>query len=513
MSSPGKIKCTIGILTLNSEAGLPACLASLKDFSEIIVCDGNSTDRTREIAEAAGARVIKQYESSEPHLPCVKDKANVRQKNMEAATHEWYFFMDADDTLAPEVIEEIRAIVTKPKSEHLIYRMPTRIFFEQGQNLKEIKHEATYPSYQTRLVHRSVGAYFKGEVHDRLVYNEWKYPVGTMKGYYNFHWPEKRVQNFWAYLGRYADWELETARPSTFGNLLKWDIYRRLRTILGYVFYRLPWMYMRHGFRDCMPLNIELTIVRYHFKLLFKNIGKYIATRSWWIYVREISRGKDTNRTLTNLALAQTECVGSILDIGGGKGRASHYRFIRLNKWNKVTSLDIDPSTAPDIVLNLEEEKIPAKDESYDYVFLFNVLEHLNHRKEVLAEIRRVLKSVRSDGAVKKYADDSSGKLIGVIPFLVNVHPDPNDYVRLTEQGLRELFNEAGFSKVEIRAVVRGPFTAGYYQFEYLLPRIVRLVCGPFALLLDRIIMATINRNRRNLAAKFPLSYIFHVSK
>jgi len=510
MIPPGKIKCTVGILTLNSESGLPGCLASLKDFSEIIVCDGNSTDTTRQIAEAAGARVITQYESDEPNLPCIKDKAGVRQKNMEAATHDWYFFMDADDTLSPEVIGEIRGIVESPKPEHYIYRMPTRIFFEQGRNLKEIKHEATYPSYQTRLVHRNVGAFFKGEVHDHLVYNEWKFPVGTMKGCYNFHWPEKRVNNFWGYLGRYADWELETGQPTTMGNLLNWGIYRRSRTILGYVLYRLPWMYMRYGFKDSMPLPIELTIVRYHIKLLVKYIGKHITSRHWWIYVREIARGKDTNRILTNLALMKTECLGSILDIGGGQGRASHYRFIRLTKWHKITSLDISPAAKPDIVLNIEEEKIPVKDESYDYVFLFNVLEHLNHRADVLKEIRRVLKSVRSDAGVKKYADEPGGKLIGVIPFLVNVHPDPHDYVRLTEQGLRELFSEAGFSKVKIEAVARGPFTAGYYQVEFILPRLIRLICGPVALLLDRIIMASINRN---LAAKFPLSYIFHVSK
>jgi glycosyltransferase involved in cell wall biosynthesis len=95
----------VGILTLNSEQGLSACLDSLKDFAEVIVCDGNSTDRTREIAEAAGARVIRQYETDTPNTPCIKDKATVRQKNMEAATHDWYFYMDADDTLSSFSVE------------------------------------------------------------------------------------------------------------------------------------------------------------------------------------------------------------------------------------------------------------------------------------------------------------------------------------------------------------------------------------------------------------------------
>ncbi len=516
-----KIKCTVGILTLNSESGLPACLESLKDFAEIIICDGNSTDRTREIARAAGARVINQYESTEKNLACVKDKAGVRQKNMEAATYDWYFFMDADDTLSPEVVEEIRSIVGNsgtridPKGSNrsmqkglqpLIYRMPTRIFFEYDSGeLKEIKHEATYPSYQTRLVHRSVGAFFRGEVHDRLSFDAQKFPVGTMNGYYNFHWSEKRVNNFWSYLGRYADWELETTSNSlTLGNLLFWGLYRRSRTILGYLFYRLPKMYAKYGFKASMPLGIELTIVRYHFKLLFGTIMKYMSTRYASIYIREILRGKDTNRTLTNIALMKKECNGSILDIGGGKGRASHYRFLKMTKWNKVTSVDIVADSKPDVVLDVEKEKLPFADQSFDYVFLFNVLEHLNKRSEVLSEIHRVLKSARSDDANK------SGQFIGVIPFLVNVHPDPNDYVRLTEQGLSELFKDTHFSSVTIEPVGVGPFTAGYYQVEFILPRIVRIICGPIAMLVDWVI---IKLTGKKLSAKFPLSYIFYASK
>jgi glycosyltransferase involved in cell wall biosynthesis len=506
-----KIKCSVGILTLNSENGLRSCLKSLRDFAEVIVCDGNSSDRTREIAREYGAKVISQYESNEPDLPCVKDKAAVRQKAMEAATRDWYFYMDADDTLSPEVVEEIRAIASDPTPKYLVYRMPTRIFFEyRDGSLHEIKHEATYPSYQTRLVHRSVGAYFRGEVHDRLAIDGNKFPVGTMAGYYNFHWPEKRLMDFWSYLGRYADWELETSLPMTLGNLLFWGIYRRARTIIGYLLWRLPFMYARYGTKNSMPLGIELTIVRYHSKLLFGTIRRYMATRHWWIYVGEVMRGKDTNRILTNLALMEREAMGSILDIGGGKGRASHYRFLRMVKWNKIMTVDISPDVGADYVLDLEKDRLPFAGENFDYVFLMNVLEHLNKRKEVLEEIRRVLKSVRSDSKVEAGQNEQRGRLLGVIPFLVNVHPDPHDFVRLTSEGLAELFKSAGYSDWQIEPVGRGPFTAGYYQFEFALPRFLRLACGPIALFLDWIM---IKISRKDLSAKFPLSYIFVASK
>ncbi|MBI2603994.1 MAG: glycosyltransferase, partial [Candidatus Harrisonbacteria bacterium] len=80
MDQRNKIPCSVGVLTLNSAKTLARCLESFKDFAEIIVCDGNSTDDTVAIAKKYGAKVVKQYDSDEPNLPCVKDKANVRMR-------------------------------------------------------------------------------------------------------------------------------------------------------------------------------------------------------------------------------------------------------------------------------------------------------------------------------------------------------------------------------------------------------------------------------------------------
>jgi len=271
-----KIKCSVGILTLNSAEGLKDCLKSFTDFEEVIVCDGNSTDNTIEVAKSFGARVIKQYATEEKNVRCVKDKSTVRQKNMDAANCDWYFFMDADDTLSKEAVEEIRNIVSDPNPKYLIYRMPTRIFLEKKEGIVEIKHEATYPSYQTRLVHKSVGAKFKGQVHDHLIWDTKKYPCGTMKSFYNFIWPKERVENVWGYFYKYAIWEVEVAPLRTLSDFMYWTVYKRVRTILGYILYRLSKMYILHGFKDSMPIGIELTIVRYHMTILYLDTKKHI---------------------------------------------------------------------------------------------------------------------------------------------------------------------------------------------------------------------------------------------
>ncbi len=268
-----KIPCSVGILTLNSGAGLRRCLLSLADFAEIIVCDGNSTDDTLAIAREYGAKIIKQYDSDEPNLRCITDKANVRMRNMSAAKYPWYFFLDSDDTLSPEAVREIRAIVTTPHPPYLMYKMPSRIFIDG----KEIKHEVSYPSYQTRLVHMSVGARFKGRVHERLIWDEKKFRAGILKSFYDFHWPAERVRRFWEYQKMYARLERDVFEVSgPWSGFCYWGVYRRIRIICGYL-YRIPLQYLRFGFKETLPLRLELLILWSHLYILGLFIGKKLT--------------------------------------------------------------------------------------------------------------------------------------------------------------------------------------------------------------------------------------------
>ena len=52
------MKISVAINTYNSEKTLRACLDSVKDFDEILVCDMYSEDRTLEIAEEYGAKIF-----------------------------------------------------------------------------------------------------------------------------------------------------------------------------------------------------------------------------------------------------------------------------------------------------------------------------------------------------------------------------------------------------------------------------------------------------------------------
>src|SRR6056297_239695 len=82
---------TVAIPVKNEEANLAACLERLSRFAEIVVIDSGSTDRTREIAEGFGARVVDF--TWDGHYP---KKRNWFLLNA-PPTQPWVLFLDADE--------------------------------------------------------------------------------------------------------------------------------------------------------------------------------------------------------------------------------------------------------------------------------------------------------------------------------------------------------------------------------------------------------------------------------
>jgi SAM-dependent methyltransferase len=77
-------------------------------------------------------------------------------------------------------------------------------------------------------------------------------------------------------------------------------------------------------------------------------------------------------------------------------------------------------------------------DESYDSAICLEVLEHISNPFKAAVEIYRILKP----GAV----------LVISVPHLSRLHDLPFDYFRFTEFGLRNIFEEAGFEILELKA-------------------------------------------------------------
>lgn len=88
--------------------------AAFQVVDEVVVIDSGSTDRTQEIAEAAGARFVPS-----PWLGGGKQK----RLGEDATKHNWLLDLDADEIVTPELAEEMRALFGDGKEPpHSVYQ-------------------------------------------------------------------------------------------------------------------------------------------------------------------------------------------------------------------------------------------------------------------------------------------------------------------------------------------------------------------------------------------------------
>lgn len=150
------MKITATIITFNEAENVRAACESVAWADEILVVDSESTDATREIARACGARVI---ERAWPGF------APQKQFAAEEAAHEWIFSLDADERVSAELREEILSLRQSPE-ERLAdgYRVPRRSFY-MG---RWIRGGGWYPDYQLRLYRRARGRWEGAHVHESV---------------------------------------------------------------------------------------------------------------------------------------------------------------------------------------------------------------------------------------------------------------------------------------------------------------------------------------------------------
>lgn len=99
-----KIPVSVIIVTKNEALRIARCLSCLQHFSEIIVVDSASTDRTVEIAAVHGARVVDfAWNGAYP-------KKRQWCLDVLSLQHDWVFFVDADEDVTPELVREIAAL-------------------------------------------------------------------------------------------------------------------------------------------------------------------------------------------------------------------------------------------------------------------------------------------------------------------------------------------------------------------------------------------------------------------
>lgn len=118
---------TVAIPVRNEEANLARCLGRLTRFAEVVVIDSGSTDRSREIAEGFGARVVNfQWDGRYPK------KRNWFLMNA-PPRQPWVLFLDADEFLDDQFCDALAQLLPETGSDG--FWLTYRNFF-LGQELR-----------------------------------------------------------------------------------------------------------------------------------------------------------------------------------------------------------------------------------------------------------------------------------------------------------------------------------------------------------------------------------------
>ena len=142
------------MIVKDEEAMIAKCLASVRDaVDEVIVVDTGSSDRTVEIAEAHGARVL--------HHAWTGDFSAARNVSFDAATSDWILYLDADEVLVEGDAEALRALTGQTWRE--------AFFLVETNHTGELE-SGTATTHDALRMFRNRPAYrFSGRIHEQII--------------------------------------------------------------------------------------------------------------------------------------------------------------------------------------------------------------------------------------------------------------------------------------------------------------------------------------------------------
>jgi glycosyltransferase involved in cell wall biosynthesis len=167
------------ILAKNEEQDLPGCLESVRWCDDVQVFDSYSTDRTLEIARAAGAHLTQR------HFDNWAAHQNWGLSNI-PFRHPWVLYIDADERVTPELATSIQRAVQNP-GDNVAFRIQRRDFWGD----RWLKHVQTTSGY-LRLF-RPEKMHYERLVNPVSIPDG---PVGELSGFLD-HYPFSKGMTHW----------------------------------------------------------------------------------------------------------------------------------------------------------------------------------------------------------------------------------------------------------------------------------------------------------------------------
>lgn len=162
-------KISAVVIARNSEDLIMPCLDSLSFCDEIIVVDAGSKDKTIELAEKKGAKVL----HFEPN-----DYAGSRNLGLKSASYDWILYVDTDERVSDElksnIIHSINSgQISKTDNEYGVFKLKRKNFYFGN-------HEWPYIEKLERLFKKDSLKGWYGKIHESPSFEG---KVGMLDGY------------------------------------------------------------------------------------------------------------------------------------------------------------------------------------------------------------------------------------------------------------------------------------------------------------------------------------------
>jgi glycosyltransferase involved in cell wall biosynthesis len=153
------------IITKNEERNIERCLKALTFVDETVVVDSGSTDRTVEICERSGCRIIRA---------AWEGYGKNKQLAVDSVTNDWVLSVDADEEVTPELAREIEAVLS---GETVLsgYKIRWRSCYLG----RWIKHSGWNRKIKLKLFDRTRGGFTDDYLHETVKIEG---EVGRLKG-------------------------------------------------------------------------------------------------------------------------------------------------------------------------------------------------------------------------------------------------------------------------------------------------------------------------------------------
>ncbi len=226
MATASKVPISVCVIAQDEEDRIGACLESAAFAAELLVLDGGSRDRTREVAASLGARVEERP---------FDGFASQRAAAIRLARHDWVLALDADERVSPELAREVQELFAAGAPSRPGYSVPRRAWYLG----RWIRGGGWYPDRKLRLFDRRRARCAGREPHDKVLLDG---PAGRLRGDL-LHYPYRDLADHVARMDRYTS----AAARAMHAEGRRWPLLRML--VSPPLRFWKSWL-LRGGFRD-----------------------------------------------------------------------------------------------------------------------------------------------------------------------------------------------------------------------------------------------------------------------